>query len=90
MPTLRVNPDGTIQCVYTESLDLRAFGNVSTRRASHVEPTANGRWAADLSPVGGPSLGPFDLRSQALTAEVEWLERKLTKDGLAGERRDGE
>lgn len=28
----------------------------------------------DLSPVGGPRLGPFVLRSVALQAEVEWLE----------------
>ena len=37
-------------------------------------PDRNGRWLADLSPVGGPILGPYDLRSEALEAEVEWLE----------------
>ncbi len=28
----------------------------------------------DLSPVGGPVLGPFRLRSQALAAEQAWLD----------------
>jgi hypothetical protein len=27
-----------------------------------------------LAPVGGPRLGPYSLRSQALTAEQTWLE----------------
>ena len=29
---------------------------------------------ADLSPVGGPLLGPFERRSDAVQAEVYWLE----------------
>ena len=33
--------------------------------------------AIALSPVAGPRLGPFDLRSQALGAEVAWLQLKL-------------
>ncbi|EMB17938.1 hypothetical protein RE6C_01332 [Rhodopirellula europaea 6C] len=33
----------------------------------------NGQWTADLSPVGGPVLGPFALRSEAIEAEIEWL-----------------
>ena len=41
----------------------------SITRASHVEPDAEGRWLADLTPVAGPVLGPFDLRSEALAAE---------------------
>jgi hypothetical protein len=46
-----------------------------TRRASHVEPGPDGRWYADLSPVGGPVLGPypFEARDVALAAEVAWL-----------------
>ena len=37
-------------------------------------PTKHGLWWADMSPVGGPSLGPYRHRSEALAAEVEWLE----------------
>jgi hypothetical protein len=31
------------------------------------------KWFADMTPVGGQVLGPFDDRDAALTAEVEWL-----------------
>jgi hypothetical protein len=67
-------PDGTARCVYSEAIDLAALGTTSVSRASHVEPGAEGGWTADLSPVGGPTLGPFDRRSDALCAEAEWLD----------------
>ena len=71
---LRVDPDGTVTCLYREEFDMSSLGDISMRRASHVEPQADGRWTADLSPVGGPLLGPFRLRSEALRSEAEWLE----------------
>jgi len=71
---LIVLADGSLHCLYDETLDLSQIGSVSIRRASHVEPTHQGQWQADLSPVDGPVLGPFPLRSEALTAEVEWLQ----------------
>jgi hypothetical protein len=69
-----VNPAGRIRAVYDEQLDLAAFGRPEIARASHVEPDADGRWHADLAPIGGPVLGPFDHRSAALDAERAWLE----------------
>ena len=63
-----------IRGIYGEEIDLTALGQVSISRASHVEPDAQGRWWADLTPVHGPTLGPFSLRSDALAAEVAWLE----------------
>ena len=74
---LVIDPQGRVQCLYTEALDLAALGSVSIRRASHVEPDEEGRWWADLSPVGGPRLGPFNRRSLALDAERVWLEGNL-------------
>lgn len=56
---------------------LRQVGDVQTRRASHVEPTDDDRWMADMSPMDGPVLGPFDLRTDALAAEHKWLEANL-------------
>ena len=53
---------------------LAALGPARIGRASHVEPDSQGRWIADLSPVGGPTLGPFDRRSETLETEVYWLE----------------
>ena len=72
---LVIRPGGTVQCIYSESIDLLALGRLAIRRASHVEPDSEGRWLVDLSPVGGPLLGPYALRSEALDAEFEWLER---------------
>ena len=65
--------DGEVRMIYNESIDLRCLGETKIRRGSHVEPTADGRWTADLSPVGGPQLGPFDHRSAAIAAEIAWL-----------------
>ncbi len=70
---LVINSSGDIGCVYGEEVDLSELGRLSIQRGSHVEPTADGQWTADLSPVHGPQLGPFDCRTQALEAEVAWL-----------------
>ena len=52
---------------------IPGVGELTIRRASHVEPDERGRWLADLTPVGGPVLGPFDRRGAALAAEQQWL-----------------
>ena len=71
---LIIDRAGTVRCVYDEGVDLRALGQVHIVRASHVEPDDRGQWFADLSPVLGPTLGPFSLRSEALAAERRWLD----------------
>ena len=68
-----IQSNGNARCVYGEAVDLAALGTVDIRRGSHVEPNDNGEWMADLSPVGGRLLGPFNQRSDALKAEVDWL-----------------
>ena len=71
---LVVTSDGNVRGVYDEAVDLHAFGPLHIQRASHVEPDADGCWRADLSPVDGPVLGPFERRGAALDAERAWLE----------------
>lgn len=71
---LYISADGICHSVYDESVDLRMLGPMEIRRASHVEPTADGHWTVDLSPLNGPILGPFIKRSQALRAEICWLQ----------------
>jgi hypothetical protein len=71
---LIIESDGRVRAIYGEQIDLAALGPARITRASHVEPDAQGRWIADLAPVGGPVLGPFERRSDALEAEVYWLE----------------
>lgn len=73
-----IRTNGLIECLYSEDIDLSQLGQDSggTRmmRCSHVDPTADGRmWVADLDPVGGPVLGPFTHRREALAAEESWL-----------------
>jgi hypothetical protein len=71
---LIIEPGGVVQCIYSEAVDLAALGSPAISRASHVEPDQQGRWLADLSPIAGPTLGPFQNRSEALAAEHAWLE----------------
>jgi hypothetical protein len=71
---LRIDPDGTVRCIYDEAIDLSSLGTPAIRRASHVEPDEHGSWWADLSAVNGPRLGPFPARTPALAAEHAWLE----------------
>jgi hypothetical protein len=77
MMQLLVAPNGTVHAIYAEEIDLAAIGPLRICRASHVEPDASGRWWVDLSPAGGPTLGPFVRRSQALSAEGHWLDGHL-------------
>lgn len=70
---LVVTPVGQVRYLYDEAVDLQALGSARIRRGSHVEPDALGSWTANLAPVGGPVLGPFEQRSSALAAEIAWL-----------------
>ena len=81
---LLIQPDGAVRCLYGEELNLKVLGRLSIRRGSHVEPASDGEWTADMSPVKGPLLGPFRLRSDALSAEREWLEQHWLIPATAG------
>ena len=71
---LVIAPDGSVRTIYCEQIELATLGCLDIRRGSHVEPDERGRWYADLSPVAGPVLGPFNRRSDALDTERRWLE----------------
>ncbi len=70
---LIIEAEGAVRCIYTDELPLSAIGILHISRGSHVEPNAEGQWLADLGPVGGPTLGPFLRRGDALAAELQWL-----------------
>ena len=70
-----VTPGGLTKSVFDDLLDLRQLGAIEIERGSHVEPTPSGDWLADLAPVDGPVLGPFDKRIEALAAEAAWLQK---------------
>ncbi len=78
---------GVVRGIYAEAIDLSQLGHMAIRRASHVEPDGAGRWWADLTPIGGPTLGPFDRRNEALVAELAWLEEHLFGEDMADRTR---
>ena len=76
---LVVDAGGDVRCIYGEELELREIGKLQITRASHVEPDRDGFWLADMGPVGGPVLGPFRNRTEALGAETAQLSEALLK-----------
>ncbi len=85
---LVVTARGDVRAIYDERIDLTQLGKLSIRRGSHVEPTEDGQWTADLAPCGGPVLGPFAVRSEALAAEVAWLKEHWLGTGQQAEAVD--
>ncbi|MCX6380325.1 MAG: hypothetical protein NT023_12765 [Armatimonadetes bacterium] len=72
---LEIAPDGTLTFLWDDGLgSLLHLGEGSLQRASHIEPQGT-EWVADLSPVGGPTLGTFPIRNDALIAERGWLQQ---------------
>ena len=74
---LFVAADGAARGLYGELIDPGGIGEQTVARASHVEPHRAGGWTADMNPSGGPVLGPYPLRSDALAAERAWLTANL-------------
>ncbi len=75
--TIKFDDTGNAATIYTEDIDLASIGKQHIKRASHGEPNDDGLWTADMSPSNGPVLGPFKTRSEALDAEVAWLNKKM-------------
>lgn len=64
--------EGKLVFVWDDALvDLVDEGQANVLRASFVEPAAKGGWEATM--VGGPVLGPFRTRAEALDAERQYL-----------------
>jgi hypothetical protein len=87
---ISVFEDGTVQFIYNDELrPLLDIGDARIERASHVEPgdPTKGqdalKWYADMHPVGGPVLGSFDTREQALAEEVSWIEANVLSGAAA-------
>ena len=76
---LLIDARGEIFFLHDDALlPVMQEGQTRTVRASHVEPGPDGRqWFADLSPQNGPNLGPFPTRTEALAAEVAWIEKHV-------------
>lgn len=79
---LYFRPDGSVQCLYGETIQLTSLGRLDIKRASHVEPDQDnpGTWYIDLAPVGGPRVVGFASRAAALAAEENWLNQKMQRE----------
>ena len=73
----RIEPDGTVITVYTDTVDLRAVGRVRTVRASVVDwDESRQAWTAQILATG-ERLGPFATRAAAVSAERTALASRL-------------
>jgi len=81
MPNTRiinVSRSGEMTFIYDDKLTgLMKHGPAKITRASHVDPTADNKWEANMVPSRGPVLGPFDTRAEALAAEVRWINENV-------------
>ena len=77
MERYRIEPDGTVVTVYTDTIDLRAVGHVYAVRASVVEWNEPGQaWTAWILATG-EILGLFATRAEAVSAERAVLATRL-------------
>jgi hypothetical protein len=76
---LLITPDGQVERIYDERLSLEALGRATIRRQSQVDWYGGGWWALVVHPdnLRYERLGPFAQRSEALAAEIQWLERAM-------------
>lgn len=68
--------NGELKTIYNDEFlpFFNKLGEVSTTRASYVEPIPGSTdWSIDLTPVGGPILRPFKTRDEAIQTEINWL-----------------
>lgn len=79
---LRIKPDGTIQCVYTDRFPLRRLGVLSMRRVTKVEfDPESQEWVARFVKTGeGLARGPS--RQGVVDIEVFVLQEML-KEGVS-------
>ena len=77
MSLVRFNANGEAVFIYEDGHPCLKLGRAETKRASHVEPTEDGMWQADMGPVGGPRLSKSISRSTSLKLENEWMTENL-------------
>lgn len=76
---LSCNPDGTVECLWTEALPLAEIGTLTVRRASTVEFNAQSQeWEVRLAGNGGVDFSN-PSRARCIEWEVAILNRKLAQ-----------
>ena len=74
---MNILPDGNIETLYTDKIDLSAIGRLNINRASNVE-YCNEKQGWMVKIIGTKMIfGPFECRQEALKAEVAFLNIKM-------------
>lgn len=68
---------GKGRCLYHEILDLRRFGKLTLRRASHVLFRRRTQDFMVRLAQGG-TLGPFRSRAEAIAGEIAFIQKRMT------------
>lgn len=77
---LFLRPDGSVEGLYTDLVDLRCLGRLEVRRASFVEFDM-GKQAWQVTLPSGEVLGTYASREDALASEIAILEARMAKGG---------
>ena len=76
-----IGEEGDLSCLYNEEIDLEGLGDAYTRRASNVSwCPARKEWFVALP--NGTQLRGWAKRSEAIEAEIEYLNRKIRDDTI--------
>lgn len=75
MNLVRFTAHGEVVFIFEDHHPMMELGPATIQRASHVEPTEDAMWQADMKPMGGPKLMPTTSREQSLLLERAWLQR---------------
>lgn len=71
-----ITPDGDVQCLYNEEIELEDLGVLSTSRASNVEfDNLSQKWKVVLT--DGTYVGSWKSRSKAIEQEIAYLQRRM-------------
>lgn len=72
-----IDKEGTTKQIYNDDFVILALKVERIKRASSVEllHERSQQWKADMFLSGGPVLGPYRRRDEAIKAEIDWLER---------------
>lgn len=78
---IQANADGSVTAIVGSlkeetPIDLETIGRCTVKRQG-VLIEANGEWLADMFLCGGPVLGPFGSRAEAINGEIEWLQNNV-------------
>lgn len=74
---IRLNKDGSVQCLYRDTLPFIGGEKLEIYRASHVEYNIQRQCWEILTPNGNFVEGGFLKRQDAIDREIEMLEATL-------------